>query len=61
MSSKFGEIEDQLPSQFFTEYKNDSFIYELLILGVEGGYRHYSNSRFEQKHMWKTVKFFNIS
>jgi peptidoglycan hydrolase CwlO-like protein len=20
-----------------------------------------SNSRFEQKHMWKTVKFFNIS
>jgi hypothetical protein len=40
MSSKFGEIEDQLPSQFFTEYKNDSFIYELLILGVEGGYRH---------------------
>jgi Putative zinc ribbon domain len=24
-------------------------------------YCHYSNSRFEQKHMWKTVKCFNIS
>ena len=27
----------------------------------EQNYHIVSNSRFEQKHMWKTVKFFNIS